>query len=95
MKENNNLDDIDANLYFVVAAKYGRVIDSRIAHVNWTRTRVRWIKQASCIPAAWFAPNNYVHEATFWFDGTALYDFHGTKVGMYFCVCSESCLSKK
>ena len=63
-------------------AKYGTVIDSRLGYIDWRRTKARWIQKASCIPKEWTAANNFIHEVAFWFDGTALYEFHGTKVGL-------------
>lgn len=77
--EENVKDDV----YWVIAARYGTVIDARLGYFDVKRQKNRWILKASCINPEWLKKGNCIHEVTVWRDGTALFEFHGTTVGMW------------
>lgn len=75
------------NVYFVFAGKFGTVRDgnSELKSVDWTRTVTLFILRCSCIPLDWLKKDNYIVEGACWFDGTAFYAHHGTKVDVLMC----------
>lgn len=67
--------------FWIHAARSGELLNMKIDHLNWMEVRHQWIVEASCMPSVWFAEHNFVHEANCWYDGTAVYSHHKTKVG--------------
>lgn len=76
----NNEDEERDDILFVLAAKYGHLLDIKWDRIDWMMTYKQWIQNASCIPKEWHQIRqneiNILHEITFWIDTTSLYAWH-------------------
>lgn len=72
------------DIYWIIGARWGSVIDARMGHFDLKRHKNRWIIEASDIPKEWLKKNNHIYEVKMWRDGTALFEFHGTSLGMFY-----------
>ena len=73
------------NVYFVSVGKFGRVLDSKLKSIKWSSLVAKYIHACSCIPKQWLQKDNYLIEVACWFDGTAMYVHHGTKIDVLMC----------